>query len=41
MDNLGFYTKAYTGDIAILCKGAFSSVVSDRMQSALNLILMW
>ena len=41
LNNLGFYAQAYADDIVILCKGAFSNVVSDRMQAALNFISMW
>lgn len=41
MTNEGFYCLGYADDIAVVVKGRFASVVSERTQRAINIIQNW
>ena len=41
LDREGFETVGYTDDIVILARGKFDSVISERMQTALNVMWNW
>ena len=41
LDREGFEVVGYADDIAILVRGKFDSVISDRMQTALNVVWNW
>ena len=41
LKRLGFDVQAFADDLSIRIKGKFTSTISERMQAALNLVMLW